>query len=58
MYNFKPVNLPGSNVFPAAKATEFRQLFLDQSNLFRNNKEYIMPNLTAEMTPGQCDCAA
>jgi hypothetical protein len=57
-----PVNklemVPTSNLVPSATASVSYQSSFDPYDLSSDDKEYLMPNNVAEMTPGQSDRAA
>jgi len=53
-----PDDIPQSNYFPAAMASQFGQSSVDPYDLPSDNEEYLTPKSVAEMTPGRSDCAA
>jgi len=54
----KPHNLPSSNHFFSATASQSCQSSLDPYDLSNDDEEYLTPNNVAETTPGRSDCAA
>ena len=54
----KPENVPNTNLVSSAMSSRSGQPFYDPYDSSSNDKEYLIPNTVAEMTPGQSNRAA